>query len=244
MKRRGYFILPNILTAGSLFFGFLSITRSLSGDFYLASIFILIAGLLDGIDGKVARLTGTESRFGMEFDSLSDLVSFGLAPAILMYLLFFEPYERVGIAIPFLYVSSGALRLARFNVISRRMDPGYFLGLPIPASALSVVTPIILSERLKTGFLMSSYFYFPLSLILSLLMISNIKYVSFKKFSFLRRSPWKALITIVVAFTVLLSEPEIFLFGCAYIYLLSGPVSHLLRILKLKKKKEVLGEAK
>ncbi len=243
-RKRGYFVLPNILTAGSLFCGFFSMVRSITGDFYIASILILIAGILDGIDGKVARITRTVSRFGVEFDSLSDLVSFGVAPSVLTYLHFFEPFSRVGIAVPFLYLSSGALRLARFNIISKRMDDRYFLGLPIPAAASALVMPIIISERFPSIPLVNPYFYFFLSFTLSLLMVSNIRYYSFKKAGFLKGSPWRVLITIVIAFTILLSEPEVFLFLCIYAYVLSGPLSYVYYKVKVKRAKGVLHEAK
>ncbi len=235
-KPKGYYIFPNILTAGSIFFGFLSITKSMVGEFYPAALFIVVSALLDGFDGKVARLTGTESRFGMEFDSLADIISFGVAPAVFLYLLYFEPFSRVGVAVPFLYLSSGALRLARFNVVSRRMGSSYFLGLPIPAAAMAIVMPTIVSRRLSLSIFASPYFYFPLVLILSFLMVSNIRYYSFKKLGFLRSSPWKATISIVTSLAIFFSEPELFVFFCVFGYVASGPFMILYRKLRVRPK--------
>ncbi len=223
-KRKGYYIFPNVLTAGNIFFGFLSIVNSTMGEFYKAALFIIVAAVMDGLDGKVARFTGSESRFGLEFDSLADVVSFGVAPAILLYLLYFEPFSRIGVAFSFLFLASGALRLARFNTMSKSVSSAYFSGLPIPAAAMAIAASVLLSKRINSPVLGSPPFYFLVTFTVSVLMVSNIRYFSFKKLGFFRDSPWRAALLIIVALTLLLSEPEPFIFVTVFGYVVSGPL--------------------
>lgn len=175
------YALPNLFTAGSIFLGVLSIIFSSKGDFSYACWFIIISMILDGLDGRVARLTNTTSKFGVEFDSLADVVSFGVAPAMLLYFYAGESYDKFGIIIPALFVIFGAIRLARFNITTTTsIEPNSFIGLPIPSAAVLVVLWIL--NDLKYN-IFDEYKYILLigAFILSILMVSNIRYSSFKK---------------------------------------------------------------
>ena len=180
------YILPNIFTASSIFAGVISIINSINGDFVTASWLIMLALIFDGLDGRVARLTNTCSRFGVEFDSLADLVAFGVAPSILLYMYAGHDYGRVGIVIAALFVIFGAIRLARFNVMTSQVEPSVFIGVPIPTAAVFVSILILLFEKYEVlhNF---SYILLGLSALVSLLMVSNIRYPSFKKFNFSKR---------------------------------------------------------
>lgn len=174
------YLFPNFFTAASIFSGFYSISLALQNSFEAASWFIFLALIFDGLDGRVARLTNTASHFGVEFDSLADIVAFGVAPALLMYLYIGDEYGRIGIVASALFIIFGAVRLARFNVMTSRIEPSVFIGLPIPTAAVMISTAILLLEHyphlshLKVFLLL-------LSVVLSVLMVSNIRYPSFKK---------------------------------------------------------------
>ncbi|MBM3298593.1 MAG: CDP-diacylglycerol--serine O-phosphatidyltransferase, partial [Deltaproteobacteria bacterium] len=147
--KRGIFILPSLLTLSSIFFSFYSIVSAIKGEFILAAGLILVAGFFDGVDGKVARLTKTTTRFGLELDSLADVISFGVAPGLLMYLWGLSTYGRMGWVTAFVFVACGALRLARFNVQTGTIDPKRFVGLPIPASAAMIATSVLFFHNLE-----------------------------------------------------------------------------------------------
>lgn len=177
------YLLPNFFTAASIFTGFYSISLALENHYVSAAWFIFLALIFDGLDGRVARLTNTTSHFGVEFDSLADVVAFGVAPALLLYLYVGHEYGRIGIVVSALFIIFGAVRLARFNVTTARIEPSVFIGLPIPTAAIMVSIGILLLEHysaivsLKIGLL-------PLAVALSILMVSNIRYPSFKKINF------------------------------------------------------------
>jgi CDP-diacylglycerol--serine O-phosphatidyltransferase len=179
-RRRGIYVLPNLVTTASLFCGFYAIIAAISGNFYYAALSILIAAVLDGLDGRIARLTRTTSAFGVQYDSLSDLIAFGLAPGILVFLWALKPFNRFGWMAAFLYVVCGALRLARFNVQAGQVSHNYFVGLPIPAAATIVATTILFIYQIggtgSTGYLAVLITIYTLSF----LMVSNIPYPSFK----------------------------------------------------------------
>src|ERR1700733_9449296 len=143
------YVLPNLFTTGNMFFGFLSMIQSLEGHFVIAAYCIVAAAVFDTLDGRVARMTHATSKFGMEYDSLSDLVSFGVAPAILLYLWALKPFDRIGWLASFMYMACGALRLARFNVQAQSVEKKYFQGLPIPMAAGIVATSV--TAALQTG---------------------------------------------------------------------------------------------
>ncbi|MCK9274191.1 MAG: CDP-diacylglycerol--serine O-phosphatidyltransferase [Syntrophales bacterium] len=221
--KKGIYLLPNLFTTGSLFCGFYAIISAVGDNFHRAAVLIIIACILDGLDGKIARFTNTTSSFGVEYDSLSDLVSFGVAPAILSFKWTLEPYGRYGWLAAFLFVACGALRLARFNVQSSGTSNKLFRGLPIPAAALVIATTILL--YMYTGG--TGTLYHPLApgvlLLLSLLMVSNIHYYSFKDLNFFSQKPFMTLVLIVLLFVIIVLEPQIMLFAVALGYSLSGP---------------------
>ncbi len=180
------YILPNIFTASSVFAGIISIINSINSDFVTASWLIMLALIFDGLDGRVARLTNTCSRFGVEFDSLADLVAFGVAPAILLYMYVGHDYGRFGIVVTALFVIFGAIRLARFNVMTSQIEPSVFIGVPIPTAAVFISILILLFEKYEYLHHFS-YLLLGLSVLVSLLMVSNIRYPSFKKLNFTKR---------------------------------------------------------
>jgi CDP-diacylglycerol---serine O-phosphatidyltransferase len=225
---RGVYLLPNLITTGSLFAGFYAIVAAMDGRFYAAAWAILIALILDGLDGRIARLTQSTSGFGVQYDSLADLVAFGVAPAILVYLWALKDFKQFGWAAAFLFVVCGALRLARFNVQTGSIDPRYFNGLPIPAAAVMVASLVAFYTELGESAPERSMFILVAIYVLSFLMVSNIKYISFKKVELFRRHPFHTLVGLVLIFVVVATAPNImgFLFMLAYVA--SGPISTII----------------
>jgi CDP-diacylglycerol--serine O-phosphatidyltransferase len=236
--RKGIYILPNLFTAGSLFAGFYCMVSTLNYDYKTAALWILASSIFDGLDGKVARLTGTASKFGVEFDSLADLVSFGAAPGLLMYAWALKPFGRIGWLAAFLFVACAALRLARFNVQVETVESKRFVGLPTPAAASMVSATVLLfyhfgwpSSFKKLAILILIYF-------LALLMVSNVRYYSFKDPEMIKRQPFAFLVTAIILLIVIAAEPIIMLFVIFCGYMLSGPVAYILtlpRRLRLKR---------
>ncbi|MBD3809823.1 MAG: CDP-diacylglycerol--serine O-phosphatidyltransferase [Sulfuricurvum sp.] len=177
------YLLPTFFTAASIFSGFYAIALALKGSFDTAPWFIFLALIFDGLDGRVARLTNTASHFGVEFDSLADIVAFGVAPSLILYLYIGEVYGRIGIVVSALFIIFGAVRLARFNVTTARIEPSVFIGLPIPTAAIMIAIAILLFEHYR-GFEEYKLFILPFALVLAILMVSNIRYPSFKKINF------------------------------------------------------------
>jgi len=223
--KRGVYILPNLFTSGSLFCGFYAIIAAFNENYLYAAVAIAIAVIFDGIDGKVARLTKTTSRFGVEYDSLSDLVAFGVAPAILVFAWALRPYGKFGWLAAFLYVACGALRLARFNVQLETVESRYFRGLPIPGAAGLIVATIFLCYRFDVRGEVTNLFILLMIYLLAFLMVSNIRYPSFKNLELLKRKPFSTLVAIVLIIVVVVAEPAIVLFIFAAVYLLLGPTS-------------------
>lgn len=239
--KKGIYILPNLFTTASLFFGFYAIIVSISGNFSKAAILVMIACVMDGLDGKIARFTNTTSRFGVEYDSLSDLVSFGLAPAVMAYLWALAPYGRAGWIVAFLFVACGAMRLARFNVQVSTVESKTFNGLPIPAAAMVIVTAVLFWDFMGgTG-----TFHNPVipmaTVVLALLMVSSVKYYSFKDLNFFARKPFMTFVLIVLMLVVIVMQPQIMFFAIALSYAFSGP-SWLAYQVIMKKKKELSEE--
>ncbi len=226
--KKGVYILPNLFTAGSLFCGFFSLLRTMQEDFYAAAILILIAGFLDGIDGKIARFTNTSTRFGVEFDSLADVVSFGVAPGILVYAWALEPFGRLGWLAAFLYVICGAMRLGRFNIQVTNVESRFFSGLPIPAAAGLIATVILLYYNLGDTGVSKHLTILIITYVLAFLMVSTIKYYSFKDLELVRRKPFHWLVIAILIIIVVAYEPEYTLFGLFAVYALSGPFASLL----------------
>ncbi|MCE3039134.1 CDP-diacylglycerol--serine O-phosphatidyltransferase [Helicobacter anatolicus] len=182
MNMNPLYILPNLFTAGSIFLGIVSIVFASRGVFELSCWLILFSMILDGLDGRVARLTNTTSKFGVEFDSLADVVAFGVAPAMLLYFYSGVAYGKYGIVVSALFVIFGAIRLARFNISTTNAEPSSFIGLPIPSAAIMISLWILLD--LQYNILEKwnmKYLLLFLMLLLGILMVSNIRYPSFKK---------------------------------------------------------------
>ncbi len=239
--RKGVYILPNLFTTGSLFAGFYGIVSTLNGRYYIAAWFILVSSIFDALDGKVARLTGTTSKFGVEYDSLADLVAFGVAPGLLMYSWALRPFGKLGWLASFLYVVCGALRLARFNVQVATVESKRFVGLPIPAAASMVASCVLLFYHLggsgtikKASILILIYF-------LAFLMVSNFRYYSFKDPELVKRQPFGFLVLAIVLIIVIVAQPEIMFFLLFLAYVGSGPLGSLARLARRRKRDETSG---
>lgn len=233
--RKSAYILPNILTTCSLYLGLYSIVLSMKGDLYNAAIAILGAVLFDGMDGRVARFTNSTSRFGVEYDSLADLLSFGVAPAIFAYTWALKVYGRWGWAAIFLYTACGALRLARFNVQFYTSESKGFRGLPIPAAATFITTMYLFVNHFRLSGQFRQIIILVAIYILGFLMVSNIHYHSFKDLQLLKRKPFEILVAAVLLLFVVAAEPYLFLFIISSLYVVSGPVEEIIRLL-LKEK--------
>ena len=238
MKRGNLiYILPNLFTASSIFVGVISIVEASKGHFVLSSWLILLALIFDGLDGRIARMTNTTSQFGVEFDSLADIISFGIAPAMLLYFFIGYDFGRFGILVSALYVIFGAIRLARFNISTAKTDPNVFIGLPIPTAAIFISMWILLFHK----YTLENYSIVLLFLALgvAILMVSNFRYPSFKKVKLDRPMVFRTLIilTIVASLLYLFAAEGFALIILAYT--LYGPLRALrtmnLRNIKIKK---------
>jgi CDP-diacylglycerol--serine O-phosphatidyltransferase len=239
--RKGIYILPSFLTSLSMLAGFYSIVATLNGDFVNAAWAILVSGIFDGLDGRVARITHSTTRFGVEYDSLSDLLAFGVAPGVLMYWWALKPLGRLGWLAGFLYVACGAIRLARFNVQINTVESKYFQGLPIPAAAGLVATVIIFLTNFEIEPQLVQIPLLLISFLLASLMVSTVKYNSFKDLQLARRKPFNALIIVVLLIVFVVSEPHIMLFSLCFAYVLSGPTTLVVHLLRKSKIQEVSG---
>ncbi len=199
------YILPNLFTAASIFVAVISIIYSSQGHFEKAAWLIILSLILDGLDGKVARLTHGESQFGVEFDSLADIVAFGVAPAMLLYFQIGQEYGKFGILVTALYVIFGAIRLARFNITTQNIDSSIFIGLPIPAAALSIIALTLLDLKYNIAFFKP--FILTIALVTALLMVSNIRYFSLKKVSLSKAISFKVLILLILAVSAIYLAP-------------------------------------
>jgi len=234
--KRSIYILPNLFTSMNLFCGYYSITASVQSRFVDAAIAILIGAVFDLLDGKIARATHTTSKFGIEYDSLADLITFGLAPALLMFLWVLESMGRPGWSAALLFTICGALRLARFNTSSSSGTD--FEGLPIPAAAAMNVSVVLFFSRL--GINQEPYKLILLVLMfgLSFCMVSSFKYKSLKKVSFFKSMRFNKLVMLILIFVAIATEPYILLFVVFSIYVVSGPVMSLLYHQSPKTEKE------
>jgi len=233
-----------MLTCTSLFSGFYSIVASINGHFYAAAVAILIAAVFDGLDGRVARMTGSTSLFGMELDSLCDLVSFGVAPALLAYLWALTPYGRYGWLAAFLFVATTALRLARFNSMAlgeeaetEEKKSHDFIGLPCPAAAGMIATTVMFCRFLGAEETVKHISLLLLVYILSYLMVSTHPYQSFKQLNLSKEKKFQAIVGMVLLLILLATEPPVTLFIVSLIYILSGPVMASLGFLASRRKK-------
>jgi CDP-diacylglycerol--serine O-phosphatidyltransferase len=229
--RRGAAILPSLFTTGNLFLGFWAIVKTIDGQPSEAAPLIAFAIVLDMLDGRIARLTGTTSEFGGELDSLADIVSFGVAPAILAYRWALDSLPRVGWLAPFLFLMCGALRLARFNVQRHVVDGRYFVGLPIPAAAgqiaaLVYFAPFGARERLWATLVLA------LVICLAFLMVSTLRYRSFKGLDLRKRRPYITVLGIALLFVLIAAHLEYSLLVMASLYTLSGPSTYFASMFK------------
>ncbi len=223
---QGKSLLPSLCTTASMFWGFFSIVRSINGDYYIASWAILVAGVFDMLDGRIARMTRTMSDFGKEYDSLVDLASFGLAPAILIYTWSLSQFKNVGWFFAFVYFACAALRLARFNVQSSEKKG--FMGLPSPAAANLLTTFVLLNHYFHGPGPIRSLAALILTPLMGVLMVSHIGYRSFKEIDVNGRNSFYVLIGAAVLAGLIAIEPDIMMFVGFSIYALSGPVGSLL----------------
>jgi len=226
-----------MLTCTSLFSGFYSIVASINGEFKTAAVAILVAGIFDALDGRVARLTGSTSNFGMQLDSLCDMVSFGVAPALLAYLWALIPYGRYGWLAAFLYVATTALRLARFNSMAEDPENSNhdFVGLPCPAAAGAISTMVMFFHYMGATETVKHLAILLLVYLLSYLMISSHRYLSFKKVKIPKEKRFQAVVGMVLVLALLAAEHEIILFGTAILYAPSGLFWDLYTFLRRKK---------
>jgi CDP-diacylglycerol--serine O-phosphatidyltransferase len=228
---RGLFILPTLFTVGNLFCGYLSLWCAIRGTFEIAAVLIVAAGVLDGLDGRIARMTHSTSEFGEEYDSLADLVSFGVAPAVLAYSWGLADFDRLGWMASFLFVVCGSMRLARFNIQTHVVDKRYFVGLPIPAAAGTVATIVLATpERLVSRMWMAGLLV--LTFLLSFLMISTIRYRSFKDLDLKRRRPAWILPAIAVLFAIVAYRPEVALATLVLVFVASGPIGKIVGLFR------------
>src|SRR3989339_1541598 len=241
--KKGIYVLPNLFTTANLFCGFYAAIASMKGMYEIAAVAILIAAVLDGLDGRIARITHTTSKFGGEYDSLCDLVTFGVAPALLVYNWSLIAYGKWGWLAAFLFCVCGALRLARFNVQVGVIDSRVFNGLPIPGGAAVVATGVLLYYYMGGE---GRFSELPIMLgvvALSLFMVSSIKYYSFKDLNFFSRKPFMSFVLIVLILVIVVAEPEIMMFTFTFGYSLSGPVwagcRHIRKMVKESREKKL-----
>ena len=238
-RRRGIYLLPNLFTTGALFGGFYAIVAAINSRFEDAAVAIFVAMILDGMDGRIARMTNTQSDFGVQYDSLSDLISFGLAPALVMYQWSLYGLGKLGWVAAFVYAATTALRLARFNTQADNQDKHFFQGLPSPAAAALVAGFIWLgaANGLYDGTNLV-WISFPLTLAAGILMVSNIRYHSFKQFDLKGRVPFFTILILVLMLALIAARPSVVLFLLAFLYALSGPVLTLLWIRQRRAKRK------
>lgn len=222
---KGVYILPNLLTTASLLSGFLGIMWAIEGRFESTALAILVSALFDGLDGKVARLTNTASEFGVQYDSLADLVAFGVTPAIMVYLWKLNEFGRLGLMASFLIVVCGALRLARFNISTAVTSKKFFIGLPIPAQACIMSTLVLFAPFIPEPLIaFEPPFLLGLVYALSFLMVSRVRYASFKEYGFVKAHPFSSMVTVILLFVMVASQPRVLGFIILFGYMLSGPI--------------------
>ena len=235
VTRRGIYLLPNLLTTASLFSGFFSIVSAINGNFIASGMALFAAQMLDGLDGRVARLTNSQSLFGAQYDSLCDVISFGLAPAIIVFLWGLDSLGQTGWVFSFFYVAAAALRLARFNTYIGSED-SYFKGLPSPvASGMVVYYVWAMSSYGIQGEEVGNFlaiFTAILTGCVSLLMVVNVPYYSFKEIELKKRVPFFSMLFVVFIFALISIDPPIVLVICAFVYVLSGPIIWAVKALR------------
>ncbi len=227
-RNRGIYLLPNLFTTGALFSGFYGITSAIDGRFETAAMLIFVSLVLDGLDGRVARMTNTQSDFGAEYDSMADMVSFAVAPAIILYLWSLASLGQAGLIGAFVHLAGGALRLARFNTQLATQDKRYFQGLPSPAAAAILAGLVWISEKYDYGIGELPWLVLVMAVSTGLLMVSNFRYYSFKDINLRDKVPFVVVIGVMLGFAITLSNPATVLFFFFFGYALSGPIMTML----------------
>lgn len=238
----GIYLLPNLLTTSSLFAAFYSIVASMKSHYEVAAIAIFIGMIADGLDGRIARMTNTQTAFGAEYDSLSDMVTFGVAPALLIYSWGLQQFGKIGWLVAFIYTAAVALRLARFNTQLETADKNYFQGLSSPLGAAILASFIWLCQQnqwRQTFVLIIAAIF---AVMASILMVSNVRYNSFKKVDFKGKVPFLYLILLVILFVAIASNPSLMLFIASLMYALSGPVQTLIALQKVRKQRRQIAK--
>ncbi|MCI0653884.1 MAG: CDP-diacylglycerol--serine O-phosphatidyltransferase [Methylococcaceae bacterium] len=236
-RRRGIYLLPNLFTTAALFCGFYGITAAINGRYEIAAIVIFIAMVLDGMDGRVARLTNTQSEFGAQYDSMADMVSFGAAPAVVMYVWSLSSLGKFGWFAAFVHAAGGALRLARFNAQLATADKRYFQGLPSPAAAAILAGFVWVATEYSLEGAPLSVVSAALSIATGLLMVSNFRYYSFKDIDLRGKVPFVVAIAVMLCFGLIFTHPPVMLFGLFFVYALSGPVVTLVLLRRRRSKR-------
>mgnify|MGYP000034624346 FL=1 len=224
-RHKGFYLLPNLLTTASLFSGFVGLLWAVQGEYVACALAVLASCFFDGMDGKIARLTRSDSEFGVQLDSLVDMVSFGVTPAVLVYLWQTHVFGRIGLLACFLYMACGSLRLARFNIQKSQVPKKFFIGLPIPAGACTIATLVLFAMYIPEAWQVSVLPVMTLILMyaLSLLMISKVRYASFKEIALVRSHPFTSSAAAIMVFVLVASEPRFLGFLFFLAYLISGP---------------------
>lgn len=233
--RSGIYLLPNLLTTASLFAAFYSIVASLKGQYDTAVLAIFVGMVADGLDGRIARMTNTESAFGAEYDSLSDMVTFGVAPALLLYSWSLQQFGKIGWLIAFTYTASVALRLARFNTQAEVADKRYFQGLNCTFGAAFISSFVGLCQRHMWSFELSSILSAMIAVLTAILMVSNIRYYSFKDVDFKGKVPFLYVLVVVMLFVAIAADPTMVVFAISLSYALLGPFQILFALHRMRK---------
>lgn len=241
-RPRGIYLLPNLFTTGCLFAGFFAIVAAMGGRFEAAAVAIFVAMIMDGLDGRVARLTNTQSEFGAEYDSLADMVSFGLAPALVMYVWALSDLGKLGWLGAFIYTAGTALRLARFNTQVGRADKRYFQGLASPAAAALVAGMVWVGQDYLIEGRNVSYLALVITILIGLLMVSNVRYRSFKDLDLKGKVPFVAILVVVLVFVLVSIDPPQVLFAVFALYALSGPVLTLVTLRRRRAQRRAQNE--
>ena len=238
-RRRGIYLLPNLFTTAGLFAGFYAIVASIGERYEAAAIAIFIAMVMDGLDGRVARMTNTQSDFGKEYDSLVDMVAFGLAPALIVYEWALQPLGKLGWLAAFIYAAATALRLARFNTTQSSTDKRYFQGLASPAAAALIAGMIWAAEEAGATGADLAGIALVLTIVAGVLMVSNVLYRSFKDIDFRGKVPFITVVLIMLVFVLISMNPAYVLLTLFVAYAASGPTAAVQRIMKKRKQKQV-----
>lgn len=235
----GIYLLPNLFTTASLFAAFYSLVASMKGQYEAAVIAIFIGMIADGLDGRIARLTNTQTEFGAQYDSLSDMVTFGVAPSLLLYNLTLSQLGKIGWLVAFVYTAAVALRLARFNTQLEVADNRYFQGLPCPPSAAVVASFSWLCYQNSWSNMFVAVVTAALSLVASVLMVSNFRYYSFKELDFKGKVPFLYVLVMIVLFVAIAANPSWVLFIGFGIYALSGLILTLGTLYQVRKQRKL-----